>query len=122
MSDGKGPSFRSLGAETKLPFRGDGPSIPVIVWQRSQVTPERLGSVGIAPVKWPRLNAQATGAWHAVQARASSTSSGSRLARGSSSSKYCAWKSGFLKELSWCDAACCSYVRAWHPAHVWLGQ
>src|SRR5512139_2066668 len=104
VSVGNGPYFLSLGAVTKLPFRGSRPSKPVMVWQRSHVTPERLGSVGISPVKYLRWYAQATGAWQAVQLLASSTSDGSRLARGSSSSKYCAWKSGFRNELSWCDS------------------
>ncbi len=51
VSDGNGPSFFSLGLETKFPFRGSGPSYAEIVWQRSQVTPDMLGSVGIAPLK-----------------------------------------------------------------------
>ncbi len=68
------------------------------------------------------MNANATGAWQAVQLRASAWSFASRLAFGSSSSKYCAWNTGLLNELSWRDCMCCSTVRGWQIAQVELAQ
>ena len=106
-----GPNFTSLGLERKLPLIGSCPSTPRIVWQRSQVTPDMLGSVTIARVAVPQAFANATGAWHAVQERASLASSGSRLALGRIISKYCAWKTGLVNDRSWCDWSCWSSVR-----------
>jgi hypothetical protein len=59
-----------------------------------------LGSVSIARVAVREELAKATGAWQAVQERASLASAGSRLAIGRSISKYCAWKMGLVKERS----------------------
>src|SRR5512133_2712770 len=118
----KGPYLVGPGETTKLPFWGLAPSKPTMVWQRSQVTPERLGSVTPALVARLRLLAYETGEWQAVQFLASAAIEGSRAARGSTISKYWAWKSGLVKDFSWWDWKCCSTWFVWQPAHVALGQ
>src|SRR5512138_1149678 len=50
-----GPYLVGPGETMKLPFLGSFPSKPTIVWQRSHVTPERLGSVTPALVARARL-------------------------------------------------------------------